>query len=68
MRGDPSTKGSMVVKPDMLKAFDWVEWSFLANIMHRMGFCQQWVVMKCIKSASFLFLINDILRGHVIPS
>jgi len=62
--------GCMPVKLDMSKAFERVEWPFLANIMLKLGFCQQWVslVLRCIKSASFSFLINKVPRGHIIPS
>jgi len=70
MRGDLSSRGSMDIKLDMSKAFDRIEWSFRSNVMLRMGFCHQWVdlVMKCIKSTSFSFMINGTPEGHIIPS
>ena len=70
MRGDTCSNGSMVVKPDMAKAFDKVEWPFLSTIILKLSFPSEWVdlVMRCVKSASFSFLINDYLSGHTIPS
>ena len=42
MRGDRSAHGTMALKLDMSKAFDRVEWGFLAQIMLRLGFCRCW--------------------------
>jgi len=38
--------------------------------MLKLGFKAQWVdlVMRCVKSASFLFLINGCPSGHILPS
>ena len=70
MRVNRATKGWMAPKLDVSKAFDHVKLSFLSNIMSRMGFCRSWVdlVMKCVKLASFSFLINGFPMGHIIPS
>jgi len=64
-----SSNGSMAIKLDMSKAYDRVEWGFLRNIMLRMGFCRDWVnmVMNCVESASFSFVLNGVPTGHLVP-
>ena len=68
--GTHTINGTMASKLDMSKAFDRVEWPFLKGVMLKLGFDHQWVelVMRCIKSASFSFLINGHPSGHIIPS
>ena len=43
-------EGLCVIKLDMHKAYDRVEWPFLKEIMLRLGFCQEWVnfIMQCV--------------------
>lgn len=65
-----SVSGSRALKLDMVKAYDRVEWPFLANIMLKLGFHLCWVdfVMKCVKSTSFSLFINGVPTENVIPS
>ncbi|KAA3474108.1 reverse transcriptase [Gossypium australe] len=53
-------KGLMVVKLDMSKAYDRVEWAFLKEMMRKMGFEQSWVnlIMKCLSTISYAVVLN----------
>lgn len=52
--------GFVVLKLNMSKAYDWVEWGFLFEIMRRLGFCEGWVglVWACISTVSYSILFN----------
>jgi len=54
----------------MAKAIDRVKWTFLSRVMLQLGFKVDWVklVMRCVTSASFSFLINGHSSGHIIHS
>lgn len=48
-------EGALMLKLNMNKAYDRVEWTFLEKMMVSMGFSVGWInkVMACVKSASF---------------
>ncbi|XP_048621848.1 uncharacterized protein LOC125591512 [Brassica napus] len=60
----------MAVKTDISKAYDRLEWDFIAAVLERLGFHQHWIglIMQCISSVTYSFLINGSPRGKVIPS
>jgi hypothetical protein len=63
-------KGFMVIKLDMGKAYDRVEWSYLEAMMRRMGFVEQWIrlIMTCVCSVSYSVLINGAPLGKILQT
>jgi len=60
----------MAVKTDMSKAYDRLEWEFISLVLSRMGFHPKWItlIMQCITTITYSFLINGSPRGRVKPS
>ena len=62
--------GQMVVKLDIRKAYNRVEWGFLRNIMIKLGLDHRWVnmAMETITTASYSVTINREPKGFISHS
>ena len=62
--------GYMAIKLDMSKAYDWIEWVYLENIMRKMGFYEQWIrlIMACVQSMTYSILVNGEPHGLIHPT
>ncbi|XP_050211630.1 uncharacterized protein LOC126661804 [Mercurialis annua] len=62
--------GSVAPKIDMSKAYDHVRWSFVRNMMVRLGFSDQWVklVMSCVTSVHYSKIGSYADMVPIIPS
>jgi hypothetical protein len=51
---------ALILKIDLKKAFDSIDWVFLRLILHSVGFGDKFTdwIMSCVTSASFAVLIN----------
>jgi len=62
-----NVKGGLVVKLNMSKAHDKVEWIFLRSLMLKMRFRQAWIdlMMHYVEMVTFSFVINREPIGFV---
>lgn len=54
----------------MSKAYNRLEWGFIELVLRRFGFHEKWtgMIMQCVSSVSFAFLVNGTTKGRVTPS
>jgi len=63
-------KHQAVLKLDMQKAYDRIEWDFLRDCMLQMGFSEKWValIMQCITTVTFSVKLNGEPTPFFSPS
>ena len=61
--------GFMALKLDKSKAYDRVEWTFLEQIMVKMGFNQKFIclISICIQSVTYSIILNGQPHGLITP-
>ena len=60
---------NLLIKLDMSKAYDRLEWDFLENYLLTYGFDKIWMekVMKYVSGVSFRYKINGNPSNRVLP-
>ena len=53
-------EGLLGINLDINKAYDLLEWSFIARVLEANGFCERFInmIMHCISSIRFSILLN----------
>ncbi|XP_072074317.1 secreted RxLR effector protein 78-like [Arachis hypogaea] len=61
---------NMVIKLDMNKSYDRMEWNFIESVLKAFGFHPKWVklIMECITTTSYRIKVNGALSRKIIPS
>lgn len=59
----------MMLKMDMEKADDHMDWGFLEEVLFCLGFCETWInwLMECVRTPTFSVLLNGGPCGKVVP-
>jgi len=58
------------MKLDMEKAYGRLEWDFVEQCLHELGFHSKWIqwIMECVTSVSYSLLVNEVPSRMFRPS
>lgn len=59
--------GNMIMKLDMEKAFDRVNWNFLFRFLRKIGFSEDWInlILACLSHVNFSVQFLSVPKGHL---
>lgn len=59
-----------MIKTDMSKAYDRVQWDFILEVLVKLGFSSKWIslIMQCVTTVSYAVLINGSYTERFVPS
>ena len=57
-------------KLDLAKAYDRVDWSYLQQVMEKLGFQQKWIqwIMECVTTVRYTVRFNGVLMDTIQPT
>ncbi|XP_026383334.1 uncharacterized protein LOC113278804 [Papaver somniferum] len=70
MKNKKEVNKYLALKLDMSKAFDRLKWSFLRDVMLKLGFCEEFchLIMQCVSTTKISILLNDATCKPYSPS
>lgn len=70
MRSRQGNKGHMILKIDLQKAYDRLDWNFIRNTLEEIGMNAKWVnnIMSCVETSKMKILWNGKQLEQIIPT
>lgn len=60
---------NVMLKLDISKAYDHIDWMYLKEVMLKMGFTNQWVrwILMCVEIVDYSVIVNNEMVVPIIP-